>query len=213
MKALILILLISLTKNLAFSQTDCQKAIDRAFLDFNKSEFSFHSAEFLPTENTYIFVLNKNYKINWYFTDSLDYYKCYDSEMTRLLEQKYGNGFLKKADYIADSLSKTPNWNRDIEFPGGHSALFEFLSSNLLRKAIKIDSVTTPSRILIQFEIDTKGRVVNPLVLRGENKYINKQVIKVINQMPNWIPAYLYGKPIMQRWTMPIFIVNKNYVR
>ncbi|MEA4841027.1 MAG: hypothetical protein VB110_08505 [Bacteroidales bacterium] len=128
--------------------------------------------------------------------------------MRRLLEQKYGKGFLKRANFIADSLSQTPNWKRDVEFPGGQSALFDFLYSRLIKESIKIDSKPTPTRMYIQFEIDSNGKVVNPQVKRGVNEDVDKRVLKVINQMPNWKPGYLYGRPIKMVWSMPIFIKN-----
>jgi hypothetical protein len=75
---ILIILILILTFSFVNAQTDCKKAIENAKVDFKKSDFSFHSTEILPVENTYHYVLKKYYKINWYFTDSLDYYAFYD---------------------------------------------------------------------------------------------------------------------------------------
>ena len=45
--------------------------------------------------------LKKYFNINWYFTDSIDYYACYDSIMTIELKSKYGSDFFEKAKYLA----------------------------------------------------------------------------------------------------------------
>ena len=184
-----------LTLSLTFAQTDCKKAYERAKLDFN-SNYSFHSEEMLPVENTYFYVLGKYYNINWYFTDSLDYYNCYDSLMTVLLKGKYGLNFLDRARTITDSLDNSLNWRKEARFPGGQKELFKFISSRLIRESIKVDSVRTKTRLFVQFEIDSNGKVSNPKVWRGINQKIDRMVIDVIKQLPNFEPAYLYGKPI-----------------
>ena len=188
------------------AQTDCEMAVEKAKNDFKKSDFSFHSEEMFPVENTYFYVLKEYYNINWYFTDSLDFYKCYDSIMIDLLKGKIGKDFLRRARVITDSLEKTKNWRKDAQFPGGYTELYTFISSNLIGQSIKVDSVRTKTRLFVQFDVDSTGTVRNPKVIRGINKKIDKKVIKVFKQMPDWEPAYLYGKPIKQLYTIPINI-------
>lgn len=200
------ILLFTLTFIYVKAQTDCDKAVERANVDFKKSDFSFHSEEMLPVEDTYFYVLSNYFNINWCFTDSLNYYKCYDSIMIDLLKVKYGKDFLKRARVITDSLNNTKNWRKDVKFPGGYSELFKFISSHLIGQSIKVDSVFTNTRLFVQFEIDSTGKVRNPKVLRGINQEIDNKVLEVLKQMPDWEPAYLYGTPIKQIWTMPINI-------
>jgi len=207
MKTTILtILILALTFIYVKAQTECEKAIERAKVDFKKSDFSFHSKEMLPVENTYFYVLKNSFNIDWYFTDSLDYYKCYDSTMIDLLKVKYGKDFLRRARVITDSLDNTKNWRKDVQFPGGNTELFKFLSSHLIGQSIKVDSVRTKTRLFVQFEIDSTGKVRNPKVMRGINQEIDNKVIEILKQMPDWEPAYLYGKPIRQLYTIPINI-------
>lgn len=200
------ILILILNFSYANAQTDCQKANECAKMDFKKSDFSFHSEEMLPVENTYFYVLKKYYNINWYFTDSLDYYACYDSVMIDLLKVKYGADFLQRARNVADSLDNTKNWRKDVQFPGGTNELFKFISSRLIGESLKMDSVKTKTRLIVQFEIDSTGKVNDPRIMRGINQEIDRKVIEIIKQLPNWEPAYLYGKPIRQMYTMPINI-------
>lgn len=46
--------------------TDCDFAIKNATNDYNNHDFSFHSGEFLPVENTFCDVLRLDYRIMWY---------------------------------------------------------------------------------------------------------------------------------------------------
>lgn len=152
------ILSFSLTLSLTFARTDCQKANERARLDFEHSDYSFHSEEILPVENTNFYVLEKYYHINCYYIDSLDDYNCHDSVMAELLKEKYGSNFLDRAISISNSLDNSLNWRKDTLFPGGQKALFKFLSSRLMIDSIKVDSLRTKTRLVVQFEIDSVGK-------------------------------------------------------
>lgn len=200
----LLILSLFLTFRLTFAQTDCQKASEKAKSDFLNSDYSFHSEEIFPVENTYFYVLGQDYNINWYFVDSLDFYACYDSTMIVLLKGKFGVDFLKRAHAKADSLENTEKWRRDAEFPGGQIEMFKFISTRLPCSDLKNNDINT--KLYVEIDIDSTGKVTNTVIRRGINKRFDKNVISIINQMPRWTPAYLYGKPIRQKYIFPINI-------
>ncbi|HVA98572.1 MAG TPA: hypothetical protein VNG53_06725 [Bacteroidia bacterium] len=208
MKKVILILLSFIF--CSFFSTDLlSKAEIKAKSDFKNEIFFLHSREILPAVNTYFYVLKKYYNINWRFiSDSIDYYNCYDSVMTELLKTKFGINFLDRANLITDSLTKSANWIKDAEFTGGQKALFKFLSTNLNSDSISVDSVKTKHVIFVTFEIDTVGKVNNFQIWKGINKKIDNKVIEVLKRFPNWEPPYLFGKPTIQSWSLPI---NINY--
>jgi hypothetical protein len=186
-------------------KTDCENAFIRAQKDFEDSKYSFHSLEFLPVENTYTYVLNKYYNIKWYFTDSLDYYNCYDSIMTINLKAKYGSDFLNKAKILSDSLEQTDNWITNAEYIGGQHELMKFIMTRLTIDSTDIiNGIKT--KLYIELEIDSTGKVVNPIIRKGIGEKTDKKVIEIINKMPNWKPAYLYGQPIRQKYYIPLNI-------
>src|SRR5690606_28709031 len=117
--------------NSSCSHTICEKANRSAISDFNAGQYSLHSQEVLPVENAYFYVLRHYYDISWYFTDSLAYYRCYDSTMVALLNQKYQFDILAKARKTADSLESTPNWSRETEYPGGIGEVIKYVMKNL----------------------------------------------------------------------------------
>jgi hypothetical protein len=200
------VLSIFLISNYIFSQDNCQDAIRKANIDFQNAKYSLHSEEIVPVENTFLYVIEKYFKINWYFTDSLKYYACYDSIMTKLLDTMFGFNFFDRAHVIADSLEKTKNWRKDPEFPGGQEELFKFIYSRIAGLSIKNN--TQKTKIIVVLEIDTIGNVINPKVVRGINRKIDKKVIEIVEQLPNFNPAYLYGKPIRYGYNIPI---NLNF--
>lgn len=201
---------IAATTFTACGQTDCNKAKLNAQSDFEKGNYLFHSLEFQPTENTYLFVLREDYNIQWRFIDqdSLDYYDCYDSTLTLNLQKKYGDDFLNNAKTKADSLERTENWRKEPEFPGGNSALFKFILDRLIIEQGDLgESIQT--KIFISFTITEKGELEDIKVMKGISEKVDYKVVKIFNEMPNWIPAYLYGKPTRMRYSMPIQLEYK----
>ncbi len=191
------------------TMSDCEFAVKNANHDFEESNFSFHSGEYFPIESTYLYVLRTYYKIMLYFTNDLfshEYYKCYDSIMTINLKTKYGGGFQEKAKAKSDSLENLKNWRKDAEFPGGQDSLIKYINNKLLN--VKIKTNTTQQKILVSIDIDSTGKVENPFILRGINYEIDNLVLLIMTQLPHWEPAYLFGKPIRQRWTIPVTIDN-----
>lgn len=179
------------------TKSDCEIASILAQSAFDKQRYSLHSLEFVPSENTYLYTLKRNYDINWYFSDSLSYYNCYDSVMLYNLKTKYGSDFLKNAKHIADSLEQTKNWICQPEFTSGNESISRYIISRL-----KIDSTDINSKInktMLDLEIDSLGKIQNVVITKGINDKIDKMVIEVIKKMPDWKPAYLFGVPVRQR--------------
>ena len=182
----------------ACKPTICETADKAATNDFDRGHYSYHSIEFYPPENTYLYVLRQNYNIKWYFTDSLDYYKCYDSTMTELLNKKYSNDFQSKARKLADSLDLTPNWNKpSASYNGDTNELVNQLKSRLKASGLKLDN---DSRFFIQITIDSTGVAKSPSIVKGGiNETTDKKIIDLVYdniQPTNWTPAYLFGRPI-----------------
>ena len=205
MKRQIPIILLFFIRLTSFGQMDCEKAELRAQNDYKAGKYYFHSLEFQPTENIYIYVLREDYNVQWRFIDqdSLNYYSCYDSTLTDLLKNKYGQDFLEKATTKADSLEKTNKWRSEPEFPGGKIALYQFINDRLkIEEGDLGDRIQT--KIFIQITIKEDGELEDIKVIRGISDKVDEKVVQIFKEMPNWKPAYLYEKPIRQIYTYPI---------
>jgi TonB family protein len=90
------------------------------------------------------------------------------------------------------------------EFPGGMDSLYAFLQEN-----IKYPQAAHDARIegttIIRFVINKDGTVGNVTVLRGSSYYIlDKEAVRVVKSMPNWIPGKINGKPVALYYKLPI---------
>lgn len=95
-------------------------------------------------------------------------------------------------------------------YVGGESAMYKFLSENIVYPPLAIEN-NIQGRVMIQFVIDEKGKVTNPVILRGVDPVLDKEALRVIKQMPNWNPGTLKGKAVKVRYTMPVqFKLNND---
>jgi protein TonB len=94
------------------------------------------------------------------------------------------------------------------EFPGGSSALNEFIRNTIRYPAIAKEA-GIQGTVYIQFTIDKQGRAINPKILRGVSPELDKEAMRMIEKMPRWKPAESYGKIVAMTYTQPIrFTLN-----
>jgi protein TonB len=62
-------------------------------------------------------------------------------------------------------------------------------------------------QVIVSFIVSSEGEIQNPVILRGIGGGCNEEVLRVINAMPNWIPAVHDGKNVATKFTMPVKFV------
>ncbi len=92
---------------------------------------------------------------------------------------------------------------QDPMFPGGMSKLYEYLSKSIYYPDIaKKNGIQ--GKVFIQFIINKDGSIDEIKVIKGVHSSINKEAIKVVKQMPKWIPGEQRGEKVKVRFTLPI---------
>lgn len=68
------------------------------------------------------------------------------------------------------------------------------------------DSRGVEGKAFVTFLIDSKGKVVDPKIVRHSfaSDEIPQQIVEVLMKMPDWKPGLIHGKPVIVRVTMPI---------
>ena len=59
-------------------------------------------------------------------------------------------------------------------------------------------------KIYVQFVIDKTGSIKDAKVVRGENKYLKEEAIRLVNSLPKMTPASQRNKPVGVPYTIPI---------
>jgi protein TonB len=89
------------------------------------------------------------------------------------------------------------------EFPGGYAALLQFLSKSIKYPTIAQEN-GTQGKVIIQFVVNKDGTVVDPVVIRSVDPYLDKEALRVIAQMPKWKPGMQRGKAVRVKFTVPV---------
>jgi TonB family protein len=89
------------------------------------------------------------------------------------------------------------------QFPGGEKALLEYIGHNLKYPRIAQRN-GIQGRVIIRFVIDEEGKVKNVNVLRGLDADCDYEALRVITNLPNFIPAEQKGEKVSVYFTIPI---------
>jgi TonB family protein len=87
------------------------------------------------------------------------------------------------------------------KFPGGYDSLRKFVKKNL-----QWPKSHWPGRVIIEFNVNRDGSLSDFRIIRGNDSEANKEVIKLFEKMPAWIPGTIAGKPVKMRMIFPINI-------
>ena len=89
------------------------------------------------------------------------------------------------------------------EFPGGESALYEYLSSHINYPAQAAEE-GVQGRVIVQFTITKTGKIENVSGVRGRHPALDKEALRVVKSMPNWTPGRQDGRAVNVQHTLPI---------
>jgi len=195
--------------NNSFAQIDeCQIGTDSAKADYSKGIFRTYIFG-LTSSFTFGKLLKDEYGIDAiYWGDIVDErFDCYSIFMDEKIKEKFGNDIFDKVAKKSQQLDSLGKGDRQSEFPGGETELMKFIYCNLdLTKANYPEN--KKGKVYLQFAIDTIGRPVDIKVMTSSNEDYSKEAIRIINLMPIWITATQNGKPIKEKWNLPILFDN-----
>jgi len=100
------------------------------------------------------------------------------------------------------SISKVP------EFPGGQTAL-----NNYILKKFRYPTDVKPvvfGTIIVNFLVNTEGKVVKASVAQGLHPYLDMEALKVVKSLPAWSPGMQGDKPVNIKMSIPI-VLDSDY--
>ena len=94
------------------------------------------------------------------------------------------------------------------DFPGGDVGLMKYIQKNVKYPAIAKE-YNIQGKVFIQFIVDKSGSVTNVKVVRGVDKNLDAEAVRVIKSLPKYKPGKQRGKPVRVMFTVPInFTLN-----
>ncbi len=89
------------------------------------------------------------------------------------------------------------------EFPGGMSALIEYISKNIkYPEAGKAKGIQ--GRVTVQFVVNQDGSISNTKILRGLSPEFDAEALRLFNSMPKWKPGMQRGQAVRVKYTCPV---------
>jgi hypothetical protein len=88
-------------------------------------------------------------------------------------------------------------------FPGGVGDALKFITQNMSIPD-SVSKVLHNSNILLKITIDTTGKLTQVSVLKGIDKTVDKEILRIFSIMPNWIPGVREGKKVQETFVLPI---------
>ena len=98
---------------------------------------------------------------------------------------------------------------QQASFPGGQSALMKWLSSNLRYPELAQQN-NVQGKVIVKFTVEKDGSITNPTVVRGVDKELDKEAIRVVRKMPKWSPGKNNGAAVRSYFTLPVTFKLQN---
>ncbi len=86
------------------------------------------------------------------------------------------------------------------EFPGD---VYAWLAKNIRYPSV-CQEQGIQGRVTVQFVVNKDGSIVDAKVVRSPNEDLSAEALNVVKRMPKWKPARQGGKPVRQRYTLPV---------
>jgi protein TonB len=94
------------------------------------------------------------------------------------------------------------------EFPGGDLGLMKYIQKNVKYPVIAKEYNIT-GKVYVSFIVDKSGSVTNVKVVRGVDKNLDAEAVRVVKSLPKYKPGKQRGKAVRVMFTIPInFTLN-----
>ena len=87
-------------------------------------------------------------------------------------------------------------------FPGGPSALMEWLSNNVKYPVVAQEN-GVQGRVVVSFVVERDGSITDVKVVRGVDPSLDKEASRVVRAMPRWIPGKQNGSAVRVKYNVP----------
>lgn len=130
--------------------------------------------------------------------------------LTESFSQEHNDGKIDTVEIDSKIFTRV---EREAEFPGGVSAWISYLQKNLdANVPIKKKAPVGTYKVIVQFIVMKDGKIKDVKALTNHGYGMEKEVIRIINKGPKWIPAMIEeGRPVNAYRKQPVtFVVSEQ---
>ncbi len=107
-----------------------------------------------------------------------------------------GTGVLAAEERVYDVVDRMP------EFPGGAKALMDFIKQHQ-------KGTGEVGRVIVTIIVEKDGRVTSPKVIRSVSPGLDADALRVISEMPHWLPGHMGVQRVRVKYTLPVTYRNE----
>ncbi len=89
------------------------------------------------------------------------------------------------------------------QFPGGEGELLKYISTHIKYPTMAAEN-NIQGRVVVKFVVQKDGKVGEVVVLRGTDPDLDKEAVRVVKTLPNFIPGKMNGQAVSVWYTLPI---------
>ncbi|MDE6078723.1 MAG: energy transducer TonB [Duncaniella sp.] len=89
------------------------------------------------------------------------------------------------------------------QFPGGEAALLKYIAEHLRYPAMAQEN-GIQGRVVVQFVVTKTGSIGEVKVVRSKDPDLDKEAVRVVKTLPNFVPGKMNGHSVNVWYTLPI---------
>lgn len=98
---------------------------------------------------------------------------------------------------------------QQAEFPGGQAALMKWLSNNV-RYPESAQQNDVQGRVIVKFVVEKDGSIGTATILKGVDKDLDREALRVVKKMPKWQPGKNNGVAVRSYFNLPVVFRLQN---
>jgi len=121
-----------------------------------------------------------------------------------------GQQVLKQNEVVVEKVEQKEEETKVFEvveqmpqFPGGDGALMQYLSSHI-KYPVVAEENGIQGRVVCTFVVERNGSITDVRVIKSVDPSLDKEAVRVIKSMPNWIPGKQNGSAVRVKYTVPV---------
>ena len=121
-----------------------------------------------------------------------------------------GQQVLKQNEVVVEKVEQKEEETKIFEvveqmpqFPGGDAALMQYLSSHI-KYPVVAEENGIQGRVVCTFVVERNGSITDVRVVKSVDPSLDKEAVRVIKSMPNWIPGKQNGSAVRVKYTVPV---------
>jgi len=100
-------------------------------------------------------------------------------------------------DQVFQSVEQMP------QFPGGDAELMKYISSHIKYPTMAMEN-NIQGRVVVQFVVTKTGAIGEVKVVRSKDPDLDREAVRVVKSLPNFIPGKMNGQAVNVWYTLPV---------